>query len=169
VVSTKKNDKKRGQDAWVTSMLLDNDRKIANKAMFKADPQAVVPWQTLNSILISAKAKIIGVTSGDLGPEDDVYQRLSPSQKSGAAVVLTTKEEREFLQYTPKSRNEMNHRMSRKEMIVLLPQASIIPSIFGRHKHSRHSLPGPIRQMVNCGMVDFLTGISKAMKAKTER
>ena len=53
----------------------------------------------------------------------------------------------------------MNHRMSRKEMIVLLPQASNISSIFGRHKHSRRSVPGPIRQMVNCGMVDFLTGI----------
>ena len=95
--SYNKNDNKREQDAWVTSMLLDNDRKIANKAMFKADPQAVVPWQTLNSILISAKAKIIGVTSGDLGSEDDVYQQLNPSQKSCAAVVLTTKEEREFL------------------------------------------------------------------------
>ena len=80
-------------------MFLDNDRKIANKAIIKADPQAVVPRQTLNSLLISAKAKINGVTSGDLGSEYNVYQRLCQGEKSGAAVVLTTKDDREF--YSP--------------------------------------------------------------------
>ena len=55
-------------------MLLNNDRKIDNKAMFQANPQAVVPRQTLNSLLNSAKAKINAVTSGDLGTELDIYQ-----------------------------------------------------------------------------------------------
>ncbi len=81
----------------VTSMLLDNDRKIANEAMFKADPQAVVPQQTLNSLLISAKAKINGVTSGDLGSGYDVYNgrvgvknlvRLLFSQRKKTKVVI---------------------------------------------------------------------------------
>ncbi len=57
--SYNKHNDKSGQDAWVTSMLLNNGRKIANKAMFKADPQSVVPRQTLNSFLNSAKAKIM--------------------------------------------------------------------------------------------------------------
>ncbi len=52
-----KNDVKSRRDALVTSMLLNNDRKIANKAMLKADPQAVVPYSTLNSLLIFTKAK----------------------------------------------------------------------------------------------------------------
>ena len=86
--------------------------------MFKAGPQAVVPRQTLNSLLISTKAKINGVTSGDLGSEYDVYQR--PSQKSDAFVYLTTKDDREFLQSIAKSKDEMNRGMSRKEMIVLI-------------------------------------------------
>jgi len=72
----------------------------------------------LNSLLISAKAKINGVTSGDLGSEYDVYQRLS--QKSDASVYLTTKDDREFLQSIAKSKDEMNRGMSRKEMIVLI-------------------------------------------------
>ena len=101
-------------------MLLDNDRKIANEAMFKADPQAVVPSQTLNSLLISAKAKINGVTYGGLGSEYNVYQ--CPSQKSDASVCLTTKDDIEFLQSNAKSRDEMNRGMSRKEMIVLISE-----------------------------------------------
>jgi hypothetical protein len=68
-----KHDDKSGQDAWVTSMLLNNDRKIASEAMFKANPQAVAPRQTLNSILNSAKAKINAITSGHLGTEYNVY------------------------------------------------------------------------------------------------
>ena len=75
-----KYDNKSGQDAGVRSMLLNNDRKIANKAMFKADPQALVSRQTLNSLLNFAKAKINTVPSGNLGAEYDIYQH--PSQAS---------------------------------------------------------------------------------------
>ena len=44
------------------------------------------------------------------------------------------------------------------------PQASNISSIFGRHKHNRRSVPQPICRptsnlSVNCGMVNFSTGI----------
>jgi hypothetical protein len=67
------NNDMSGKDAWVTCMLLNNDRKLANKAMFKAQLQAIVPQQTLNSLLISAKAKINCVTSGDLGSKYNVY------------------------------------------------------------------------------------------------
>ena len=74
--SYNKCDNKSGQDAWVSSMLLFSDRKLANEAMFKAEPEAVVPRQTLNSLLISAKAKINAITSGDLGTEYDIYQQL---------------------------------------------------------------------------------------------
>ena len=75
--------------------LLNSNRKIANEAMFKADPQAVVPRQTLNSLLNSAKAKINAVTSGDLGTyEYDIYQR--PSQDSDTSS-LTTNSDRELL------------------------------------------------------------------------
>ncbi len=38
-----KNNNMSGKDAWVTSMLLNNDRKLANKALFKAQPQAMFP------------------------------------------------------------------------------------------------------------------------------
>jgi hypothetical protein len=71
-------------------------------------------------LLISAKAKISGVTSGDLGSEYNVYQRQS--KKSDASVYLTTKDDREFLQSIAKSRDEMNRGMSRKEMIVLISE-----------------------------------------------
>jgi hypothetical protein len=50
-------------------MVLINDRKFVKEAMFEAKQQAVVPWQTLNSLLISEKAKINAVTSGNLGTE----------------------------------------------------------------------------------------------------
>ena len=82
-------------------MLLNNNRKIANEAMFKADPQAVVPRQTLNSLLNSAKAKINAVTSGDLGTEYDIYQR--PSQDSDTSS-LTTNSNRELLQHIADNR-----------------------------------------------------------------
>jgi hypothetical protein len=36
--SYNKHDDRSGQDVWVTSMFLNNNRKIANEAMFKADP-----------------------------------------------------------------------------------------------------------------------------------
>ncbi len=90
---------KSGQDAWVSSMLLNNDRKIANEAMFKANPQAVVPRQTLNSLLISAKAKITTVTSGNLGTEYDIYQRTSEASDTSC---LTTNIDREPLQHIAK-------------------------------------------------------------------
>ena len=48
--SYNKCDNKSGRDAWVSSMLLFSDRKLANEAMFKAEPDAVVPRQTLNSL-----------------------------------------------------------------------------------------------------------------------
>ena len=67
-----KHDDKRGWDALVKSMLLNNDIKIANEAMCKANPQAVVPRQTLNSLLNSSKAKISAITSGDLGTEYNI-------------------------------------------------------------------------------------------------
>ena len=41
-----KYDNKSGRDSWVSSMLLFSDRKLANEAMFKAEPEAVVPRQT---------------------------------------------------------------------------------------------------------------------------
>ena len=86
--------------------------------MFKADPQAVVPRQSLNSLLNSAKAKINAITSGDLGTDEyDIYQR--PSQDSDTSS-LTTNSDRELLQHIAKSRDEMNRGMSRKEMIVLI-------------------------------------------------
>jgi hypothetical protein len=120
-----KHDNRSGQDAWVTSMLLNNNSKIANKAMFKADPQAVVPRQTLNSLLNSAKAKINAVTSGDLGTyEYDIYQR--PSQDSDKSS-LTTNSDRELLQHIAKSKDEMNRGMSRKEMIVLIAELFGVP------------------------------------------
>jgi hypothetical protein len=91
-----KYDNKSGRDAWVSSMLLFSDRKLANEAMFEAEPQAVVPRQTLNSLLNSAKAKINAVTSGDLGTDEyDIYQR--PSQDSDTSS-LTTNSDRELLQ-----------------------------------------------------------------------
>ena len=71
-----KKGEKSGHDAWISSMLLDNDRELANKAMFKAHPQAVVPRQTLNSLLIPAKAKVNLVTPGDFHSEYDIYQRV---------------------------------------------------------------------------------------------
>ena len=90
-----KHDNKSGQDVWVSSMLLNNDRKIANEAMFKSDPQAVVPRQTLNSLLKSAKAKINPIASGNLGSEYDMYQR--PSQTSDTDTSsLTTNSDREL-------------------------------------------------------------------------
>ena len=90
--SYNKHNNKSGRDAWVTLMLLNNDRKIANKAMFKADPQSVVLQQTLNSLLNSAKAKINAVTSGDLGTEYDMYQRMSQASDTSS---LTTNSDRE--------------------------------------------------------------------------
>jgi hypothetical protein len=116
-----KHDDKSGQDAWVSSMLLNNDRKIA---MFKANPQAVVPWQTLNSLLKSAKAKINAVASGNLGSEYNIYQH--PYQASDTSS-LTTNSDRELLQHIAKSRDEMNHGMSRKEMIVLIAKLFGVP------------------------------------------
>ena len=119
-----KHDNRSGQDVWVTSMLLNNNRKIANEAMFKADPQAVVPRQTLNSLLNSAKAKMNAVTSGNLGTDEyDIYQR--PSQDYSSS--LTTNSDRELLQHIAKSRDEMNRGMSRKEMIVLIAELFGIP------------------------------------------
>ena len=112
-----KHDNKSERDVWVASTLLNNDRKIATEAMFMADPQAVVPRQTLNIILNSAKAKINVVTSGNLGTEYNVYQH--PSQASDTSS-LTTNSDRELLQHIAKSRDELNRGMSRKEMIVLI-------------------------------------------------
>jgi hypothetical protein len=100
-------------------MLMNNDRKIANKAMFKADPQAVVPWQTLNSILNSAKAKINAVTSGNLGTEYNVYQH--PNQASDTSSLIMNSD-RELLQHIAKLRDEMNRGISRMEMIVLIAE-----------------------------------------------
>ena len=122
--SYQKYDDNSGQDAWVSSMLLNNDRKIANEAMFEANPQAVVPRQTLNSLLISAKAKINNVTSGDLGTEYDIYQRTS---EASDMFSLTTNSDRELLQHIAKSRDEMNRGMSRKEMIVLIAELFGVP------------------------------------------
>jgi len=108
-----KHDDRSGQDAWVTSMLLNNNRKIANEAMFKADPQAVVPLQTLNSLLNSTKAKINAITSGDYGTDEyDIDQR--PSQDSDTSS-FTMNSDRELLQHIAKYSG-----MSRKEMIVLI-------------------------------------------------
>ena len=127
-----KHDDKSGRDAWVSSELLNNDRKTANKAMFKADPQAVVPWQSFNSLLHSTKAKIIAVASGNLGSEYDIYQRLSQASDMSS---LTMNSDRELLQHIAKLRDEMNRGMSRKEMIVL------ITVLFGiSYKNSRESL-----------------------------
>jgi hypothetical protein len=114
-----KYDNKSGRDAWVSSMLLNNDRKLASEAMLEAEPQAVVPRQTLNSLLISAKAKINAVTSGDLGTEYDIYQRTSGASDTSS---LTSNSDRELLQHIAKSRDEMNRGMSRKEMIVLIAE-----------------------------------------------
>jgi hypothetical protein len=120
-----KHDNRSGQDAWVTSVLLNNNRKIANKAMFKADPQTVVPRQTLYSLLNSAKAKINAITSGDLGTDEyDIYQR--PSQDSDTSS-LTTNSDRELLQHIAKSKDEMNRGMSMKEMIVLIAELFGVP------------------------------------------
>jgi len=70
-------------------MLLNNDRKLANEAMFKANPQAVVPRQILNSLSNSTKAKINAVTSGNLGgTEYAIYQR--PSQASDISQQIVT-------------------------------------------------------------------------------
>jgi len=104
---------------------LEQQQKKNNKAMFKANPQAVVPWQTLNSLLNSAKAKINAITSGDLGTDEyDIYQR--PSQDSDTSS-LTTNSDRELLQHIAKLRDEMNRGMSRKEMIVLITKLFGVP------------------------------------------
>jgi hypothetical protein len=96
-------------------MLLNNDKKIAHEAIFKANPQAVVPRQTLNILLISAKAKINTVTSGDLGTEYNIYQCISEASDTSS---LTTNSDRELLQHIAKLSDEM----SRKKMIVLIAE-----------------------------------------------
>jgi len=105
-------------------MLLNNKRKIANEAMFKANQQVVVPRQTLNSLLNYAKAKINAVTFGNMGTEYDIYQRLSQDSDTS---FLTMNSDRELLQHIAKSRDEMNHVMSRKEMIVLIAELFGVP------------------------------------------
>jgi hypothetical protein len=88
--------------------------KIANDAMFKAKLQAIVPWTTLNNLLIAAKAKI-GLFSSNYDAFQRPTQVLSPS-------TLTTQEDRDLLQNIAKARDEMNRGMSRKEMIILMSE-----------------------------------------------
>ncbi len=68
--------------AWVSSMLLNGDRKEAFGAMIKANPTASIPWMTLNNALIAAKRKVNENTSaGDcvglvgLKSNYDMFQR----------------------------------------------------------------------------------------------
>ena len=104
------HDEKSEWDMWVKLMLLNNDRKIANEAMFKAGQQAVVPRKTLNSLLNSAKAEISAITSCDLGTGYDIYQHLSQASDTSS---LTTNSDRELLQHIAKLRDEMHRGMSR--------------------------------------------------------
>ena len=46
-----KHDDRSGQDVWVTSMLLNNSRKISNEAMFKADPFARIHKAPIGSFV----------------------------------------------------------------------------------------------------------------------
>jgi hypothetical protein len=76
--SYNKQDDGGARDAWVSSMLLNDDWKIANDAMFKANPQAIAPQTTLNNLLIAAKAKI-GLFSSNYDAVQRPTQSLSPS------------------------------------------------------------------------------------------
>jgi hypothetical protein len=49
--SYNKNGDKSVKDVWVTSMLLDNDRKIANKAMLTALGIGYATWQKNKVVL----------------------------------------------------------------------------------------------------------------------
>jgi hypothetical protein len=52
-----KNDDGGAHHAWVSSMLLNDDRKEVFEAMMKSNPKASIPWTTLNNALIAAKKK----------------------------------------------------------------------------------------------------------------
>ncbi len=58
-----KNDDGGARHAWVSSMLLNGDRKEAFSAMMKANPTASIPWMTLNNALIAALRKVNENTS----------------------------------------------------------------------------------------------------------
>ena len=72
---------------------LEQQQNYSQRGHIKANPQAVVPRQTLNSLLNSPKAKKNAVTSGNFGTEYDIYQR--PSQDSDTSS-LTTNSDREL-------------------------------------------------------------------------
>ncbi len=58
-----KNDEGGARHAWVSSMLLNGNRKEAFGAMMKANPTASIPRMTLNNALIAAKRKVNENTS----------------------------------------------------------------------------------------------------------
>ncbi len=58
-----KNDEGGARHAWVSSVLLNGNRKEAFGAMMKAIPTASIPRMTLNNALIAAKRKVNENTS----------------------------------------------------------------------------------------------------------
>ncbi len=124
-----KNDDGGKRHAWVSSMLLNGDRKEAFEAMMKANPTALIPRMTLNNALIAAKKKVNENTSaGDcvglvgLKSNYDMFKCTTQHRGKGKDA-LTTKEDRELLQSSiATSRDEMNKGITRKEMISLISE-----------------------------------------------
>ena len=58
-----KNDEGGAGHAWVSSVLLNGNRKEAFVAMMKAIPTASIPRMTLNNALIATKRKVNENTS----------------------------------------------------------------------------------------------------------
>jgi hypothetical protein len=61
-----KNDDRGARHAWISSMLLNGDRKEAFEAMMKSNPTASIPWRILITPLTAAKRKVNeNTSSGD--------------------------------------------------------------------------------------------------------
>jgi hypothetical protein len=121
-----KNDDEGAHHAWVSSMLLNGDRKEAFEAMMKSNPTALIPKTTLNNALIAEKRKVDENTSAgdcvglvELKSNYNMFKSLIQHKGKGKDV-LTTKEDRELPQSIAMSRDEINKGMTRKDMISLI-------------------------------------------------
>ena len=95
-----KNDDGGACHVWVSSMLLNGDRKEAFEAMMKSNPTASIPRTTLNNALIAEKRKVNENTSAgdcvgfvELKSNYNMFKSLTQHKGKGKDV-LTTKEDR---------------------------------------------------------------------------